>query len=129
LVNFNTQKLAREFEEAFDLVVRYIETADLRGVQEGTRKAKRAQRKQANAENQQSCLTIVRVWTHQEISQTRKTRGLKSESFGPETAKNRETQAINMVDRAGFGPATFRILGWRFLQTGRSSAPSMGIPG
>ena len=31
MVNFNTQKLAREFEEAFDLVVRYIETADLRG--------------------------------------------------------------------------------------------------
>lgn len=31
MVSFNTQKLAREFGEAFDLVVRYIETADLRG--------------------------------------------------------------------------------------------------
>ena len=53
----------------------------------------------------------MRVCTHWEISQTRKDPGLRSELFGRETAKNREQQALNMVDRAGFGPATFRFLG------------------
>lgn len=31
MVNFGTEKLAGEFEKAFDLVVRYIETASMRG--------------------------------------------------------------------------------------------------
>ena len=76
----------------------------------------------ASAENERSCLSIVRVCTHWEISQTRKSLGLKSEPFGGTTAKTREQQAINMVDRAGFEPATFRTLDLD-LPSGRSSAP------
>jgi len=62
--------------------------------------------KQVGAENEFPCLNIMRVCTHWEISQTRKHPYLKSESFGRETAKTRETEAINMVDRAGFEPST-----------------------
>jgi hypothetical protein len=59
------------------------------------------------------CL-IMRTSTHWEISQPRRTLGLKSESFGRETAKIREEQALSMVDRAGSGPAAFAPLDERF---------------
>ena len=52
-----------------------------------------------------------------------------SEIISGNETKTREQQALSMVDRAGFGPATFRFLGRPVMQTGRSSAPSTGIPG
>jgi hypothetical protein len=72
------------------------------------------------------CHSILRACTGWEISQSRKTWGLKSESFGQETVKTREEQALSMVDRAGFEPAAFRTLGLEFAK--RTIFGPRGIP-
>jgi hypothetical protein len=63
--------------------------------------------KQASVGCDNDPLDIVRVCTGWEISQPRKTRWLKSESFGQ--TKTREEQALSMVDRAGFQPSWLNL--------------------